>query len=350
MKTSFMNFTKLSHFIYSNELSKPKLAYSSKLLLQTIIKVCKTKSLTKIAVLFILIFIISNGNIIAQQGVSVNTTGLPPDNSAILDVSSSTQGVLIPRVSLNTIYDQLSTAPNANSLLVYNNFGGPLLSGFWYWDQNASPPQWIQAIGPQGFSGATGLTGVTGSTGVTGATGVTGLTGALGTTGVTGLPGVTGITGAIGSTGTTSSTGVTGLTGLTGSTGSTGLTGAIGATGSSGLTGVQGLTGATGITGSSAADAWLLLGNTGTVDGTNFIGTTDNVPFNVRVFNQASGRIDPNLQNAFWGYQAGYTNTTGYRNTVIGHIITPQMVMMLFFSILQGTLILQTEHLHFIQM
>ena len=37
-----------------------------------------------------------------------------------------------------------------------------------------------------------------------------------------------------------------------------------------------------------AGTAWLQGGNSGTVDGTNFIGTTDNVPFNVRVNNQQS--------------------------------------------------------------
>ena len=43
----------------------------------------------------------------------------------------------------------------------------------------------------------------------------------------------------------------------------------------------------------SASGAWLLTGNAGTVDGVNFVGTIDSVPFNVRVNNQRSGRIDP---------------------------------------------------------
>ena len=37
---------------------------------------------------------------------------------------------------------------------------------------------------------------------------------------------------------------------------------------------------------------WGLLGNASSVDGTNFIGTTDNLPFNIRVNNQKAGRID----------------------------------------------------------
>ncbi len=37
-------------------------------------------------------------------------------------------------------------------------------------------------------------------------------------------------------------------------------------------------------------DAWLLKGNGNTTDGVNFLGTTNNVPLNIRVNNQPSGR------------------------------------------------------------
>ena len=56
-------------------------------------------------------------------------------------------------------------------------------------------------------------------------------------------------------------------------------------------------------TGNGSND-WSILGNAGTVDGTNFIGTTDNIPLNIRVNNQKSGRIDNVLGNAFFGYQS----------------------------------------------
>src|SRR5450631_3606743 len=39
-------------------------------------------------------------------------------------------------------------------------------------------------------------------------------------------------------------------------------------------------------------EAWLLTGNSHTKDKINFIGTKDNVPLNIRVNNQPSGRID----------------------------------------------------------
>ncbi len=70
--------------------------------------------------------------------------------------------------------------------------------------------------------------------------------------------------------------------------------------------------------GAGASNAWLLTGNAGTVDGTNFIGTTDDVPFNVRVNNQRAGRIDGTLGNTFWGYLAGNSITTGGSNTANG--------------------------------
>jgi hypothetical protein len=62
---------------------------------------------------------------------------------------------------------------------------------------------------------------------------------------------------------------------------------------------------------------WTLLGNLGTVDGTNFIGTTDNVPFNIRVNGQKAGRIENTGGNTFFGYQSGLVNT-GVNNSGFG--------------------------------
>ena len=68
-----------------------------------------------------------------------------------------------------------------------------------------------------------------------------------------------------------------------------------------------------------ALNAWSLLGNAGTVDdGTYFIGTTDNIPFNIKVGNVKAGRIDPTQYNAFYGYQSGLNISTGVDNTGIG--------------------------------
>ncbi len=65
-------------------------------------------------------------------------------------------------------------------------------------------------------------------------------------------------------------------------------------------------------------DAWKITGNTGTIDGTHFIGTTDNIPFNIRVNNQKAGRIDQTLANVFLGQFAGNANVSGNSIVAIG--------------------------------
>ncbi len=65
----------------------------------------------------------------------------------------------------------------------------------------------------------------------------------------------------------------------------------------------------------SGANSWSLTGNSGTVDGTNFIGTTDMNPLNFKINNVAAGRIDFS-HNAYFGYTAG--GTGGSENTAIG--------------------------------
>ena len=67
--------------------------------------------------------------------------------------------------------------------------------------------------------------------------------------------------------------------------------------------------------------AWSLSGNS--VDSTAFLGTTNNAPLQIRVNNQPAGRINPTMQNTYWGYQSGYSNTitgdtSGSGNTASG--------------------------------
>ncbi|HQQ95534.1 MAG TPA: hypothetical protein PLQ93_13350 [Bacteroidia bacterium] len=63
---------------------------------------------------------------------------------------------------------------------------------------------------------------------------------------------------------------------------------------------------------------WSTLGNAATNATLNFIGTTDNIPLNFRVNNQKSGGIDHLLENTFFGYQSGLSNTTGNANSAFG--------------------------------
>lgn len=72
--------------------------------------------------------------------------------------------------------------------------------------------------------------------------------------------------------------------------------------------------------------AWKLLGNAGTIDGTNFLGTTDAKPMNIRINNTKAGRLETNAMggNTSWGYQSLSLNTPsvgtghGEYNTAVG--------------------------------
>ncbi|OFX17475.1 MAG: hypothetical protein A2033_12135 [Bacteroidetes bacterium GWA2_31_9] len=67
------------------------------------------------------------------------------------------------------------------------------------------------------------------------------------------------------------------------------------------------------------SSGWGLTGNSGTTDGTNFIGTTDNVPLNFRVNNQKAGKIDNSVyQLTSYGFNSAFNNSTGYDNTALG--------------------------------
>lgn len=71
----------------------------------------------------------------------------------------------------------------------------------------------------------------------------------------------------------------------------------------------------------NAGGGWGISGNSGTIDGTHFIGTTDNVPLNFRVNNTKAGRIGlSNDGSTFFGYNAGLNDDlTDNRNTYIGY-------------------------------
>ena len=100
--------------------------------------------------------------------------------------------------------------------------------------------------------------------------------------------------------------------------------GPTGATGVTGPTGLSGMTGATGPTGAGVDTMpdWHILGNSGTIDSINFIGTTDSVPLNIRINNQRAGRIDF-VHNTSFGYNAlgsyNLSRWTLYGQTAFGY-------------------------------
>lgn len=70
------------------------------------------------------------------QSVSINTDGTPPDSSAILDVKSSSKGLLIPRMN-RTQRDAINKP--ATGLVIYQIDGQ---SGFYYNSGTANSPIW----------------------------------------------------------------------------------------------------------------------------------------------------------------------------------------------------------------
>lgn len=78
----------------------------------------------------------------------------------------------------------------------------------------------------------------------------------------------------------------------------------------------------------SGGDDWHILGNAGTVDGTNFIGTTDEVPFTIRVNDLQVGRFQPEGEpsedgvgpDVILGFQDNFVGTasTGGGNSILG--------------------------------
>ncbi|TND07510.1 MAG: OmpA/MotB domain-containing protein [Bacteroidetes bacterium] len=269
---------------------------------------------------------------IAQpNNVGIGTT--TPNANSILELQSTTQGFLVPRM---TAVQRLAIVAPTDGLLCYDTDS----LCFFYW--KVVPGAWFSlctsgtgGVGPTGPTGAAGTAGATGPAGANGINGINcwdidgdgvqdpaedintdgswdaldcaGAPGATGATGPTGFgvgpTGPTGANGATGPAGANGATGPAGATGPSGPNGATGATGAVGANGATGPTGPAGAAGATGPTGptwtlssltynasgtitlngtagsggplTTTSGAWLTTGNSGTVAGTNFIGTTD---------------------------------------------------------------------------
>lgn len=74
----------------------------------------------------------ANDFIITSSGsTGIGTT--TPDDSAILDITSTDKGILGPRISLTSATMQLGSNPNASGLLIYNT-GPVLLPGYYFWN------------------------------------------------------------------------------------------------------------------------------------------------------------------------------------------------------------------------
>ena len=63
---------------------------------------------------------------------------------------------------------------------------------------------------------------------------------------------------------------------------------------------------------------WSTIGNSGTSETLNFLGTTDNTSLIFKVNNQIAGKIDPINSNTSLGYLVAHDNTLGTHNTAFG--------------------------------
>lgn len=88
---------------------------------------------------FLIILLLVSGllwsHLLSAQNIGINETGANPHGSAILDVSSSNKGMLIPRL---TTAQRTGIAAPANGLLVYDTN----TSSFWFYDGGA----WVELI------------------------------------------------------------------------------------------------------------------------------------------------------------------------------------------------------------
>lgn len=88
------------------------------------------------------------GTWVASSQVGIGT--LDPNKSAQLDVVASDKGILIPRVSLNSITDTTTiTNGNVESLLVYNTAAAEsVMPGYYYWYEG----EWRKLLTPTDIS------------------------------------------------------------------------------------------------------------------------------------------------------------------------------------------------------
>ncbi len=98
------------------------------------------------------------------QNIGINATGVNPDASAMLDVSSTNTGLLIPRIALTSKTSASPITAPATSLLIYNTATAGtapnnVVPGFYYWNGSS----WVNLMTSTGTSGGWSLSGNAGT-------------------------------------------------------------------------------------------------------------------------------------------------------------------------------------------
>ncbi|NTW31556.1 MAG: hypothetical protein HGB12_02850 [Bacteroidetes bacterium] len=95
-----------------------------------------------------------------SQGAAINTTGAAANSSAMLDVSATNQGVLIPRVSLTSVTSASPVTSPANKLIVYNTNAsidqGNGVGIYIYDSTGTTTGKWIYLAAPSNGPGTSG--------------------------------------------------------------------------------------------------------------------------------------------------------------------------------------------------
>ncbi len=79
-----------------------------------------------------------------SQNIGINYDGLAPHSSALLDLRSKNRGLLIPRISLNSVTDGLTIPSPAHTLLIYNtNPAVDVGETFYYNEGDSINPHWV---------------------------------------------------------------------------------------------------------------------------------------------------------------------------------------------------------------
>jgi Collagen triple helix repeat (20 copies) len=262
----------------------------------------------------------------AQNNVGVNTS--TPHPSAALDVQSTTQGMLVPRM---TAAQRDSISLPAAGLLVYQS-DAP--SGFYFYngiawsmlgaagaqgpkgDSGVAGPQGAQGIqgiqglqGVKGDSGVAGVQGIQGIQGLQGVKGDSGVAGPQGIQGVQGIQGIQGLQGVKGDSGVAGSQGAQGIQGVQGVKGDSGVAGPQGPQGAQGIQGIQGLQGVKGDSGVAGPQGIQgiqgILGNIGPIGPQGAAGTNGQGVPTGGTANQVLAKIDGTNYNTQWVTPSG---------------------------------------------
>lgn len=85
--------------------------------------------------------------VLCPIGIGTNN----PDANAILELKSTTKGLLLPRVNLTDENVYLVTVEGTQSMLVYNTGNDTHIKGFYYWNIIAGVGKWMPIIDEKMF-------------------------------------------------------------------------------------------------------------------------------------------------------------------------------------------------------